>query len=139
MFSEKQFYDNDSWVAVSGTLTGPSMAYPNNTYAMTCFEQGRQCVVSYIEQIGRDQVGRMENPWIIPIVKWDKGEVVAQDEPSTFSCFRTTVTIDRFSKAVAWVEVPVNQTKPDCLKTQSMMRKYSIEDSPDWKRVFGKR
>jgi hypothetical protein len=68
-------------VGISGTLTGKDMAYPNNTYAISCIREAKACFVSYVQQIGHDQIGRMENPSAYPIVKWTEYEVVAQEEP----------------------------------------------------------
>lgn len=135
LFPEKNYFDNGVWVAVSGTLTGKDLGYPNNTYAISCFQEKRECLVSYIQQIGPNQIGRMESPWIIPITKWDLSEVVVDEGSSAFGCLRTVITIDRLAKSVAWVELPVNQTKPACAKSQSTIRKFTIEDSPGWKRL----
>jgi hypothetical protein len=68
MFAPKNFYDTSEFVAVSGTLSGDDLAYPNNTYAFSCTKQSQQCWVSSIEQIGANQIGRMDNPirWISP-------------------------------------------------------------------------
>jgi hypothetical protein len=71
-------------------------------------------------------------------VKWDDYEVIAQEEPNLFGCLRVTITIDRKTEALLWVEEPIHQTKPSCKNVDSTLRKYSIEDSPGWKRLFRK-
>jgi hypothetical protein len=141
IFARKNFWDSqqagaDGYVSVSGTLTGKDMSYPNNTYALTCSKEYRACFVSYVQQIGHNQIGRMENPFTLPIVKWNDYEVIAQEEPSPTGCARTTVTIDRKRQALLWLIEPINQTKPNCKDADTSIRKYSIEDSPGWKRIF---
>jgi hypothetical protein len=144
MFAKKVFFDSkqtalgDGYVGISGTLTGKNLGYPNNTYAVTCTKEWKGCFVSYVQQIGPNQIGRMESPFGYPIVKWDDYEVIAQEEPNLFGCLRVTITIDRKTEALLWVEEPINQTKPSCKNVDSTLRKYSIEDSPGWKRLFGK-
>src|SRR5262249_39908598 len=57
MFAQKSFFDGkqiggmDGWVAISGTLTGKGLAYPNNTYAISCIKENKACLVSFVEQI----------------------------------------------------------------------------------------
>jgi hypothetical protein len=119
-------------VAISGTLTGKGLAYPNNTYVVSCNKEWKACFVSFVEQIGHNQIGRMEYPYPYPIVKWNNSEIIAQEEPNLFGCFRVTITIDRPSKALLWLEEPINQTKPNCKNADTNIRKYSIEDSLAW-------
>lgn len=140
LFAQKNYYDfQEMAVNISGTLTGDGLAYPNNTYAISCLREKGDCWVASVEQIGSGQVGRMDNPYWIPITKWDQSEVVAQEEENTFSCARTVLTIDRLSKAALVVFLPINQTSPNCAKAETKIRKYSIEDSPGWKRLTSKR
>jgi hypothetical protein len=115
MFARKNFFDTKQTgmdfglVAISGTLTGKGLAYPNNTYAVSCNKEYKTCVVSFVQQIGHNQVGRMQDPFIYPIVKWNDYEVVAQEEPSPIGCFRVTLTIDRKSQALLWLPIRQNQ------------------------------
>jgi hypothetical protein len=52
LFPSKNFSDHaDETVGISGTRTGDGVSYPNNTYAISCFKQRRECWVSYTEQI----------------------------------------------------------------------------------------
>ena len=123
-------------VAVSGTLTGEAIAYPNNTYSIACFQERKECWMTSVDAIGAQQIGRMDAPYEYDIRSWTKSEIVAAyDAP--FGCFKTTITITRATKAVLWVEEPVNQTKPFCKDAENKIRKYSIEDSPGWKRLGG--
>ena len=142
VFAAKNFYESKdkefAYVGISGTLTGKGLGYPNNTYAVACYGIYKTCFVSYVQQIGQQQIGRMENPAVFPIVKWNDYEVVAQEEQTLFGCFRVTMTIDRKSEALLWVEESINQTKPSCKDDDTNIRKYSIEDSPQWKKIFGR-
>jgi len=140
VFAPKNFVDLNQagtefgTVAISGTLTGNGLAYPNNTYVVSCNKEWKACFVSFVEQIGHNQIGRMEYPYPYPIVKWNKYELIAQEEPNPSGCSRVTITIDRHSKALLWLEEPINQTKPNCKNAGTNIRKFSIEDSPAWRR-----
>jgi hypothetical protein len=143
VFAPKNFYDSKTddgefgYVGVSGSLTGKGL--DNNTYAISCMRTYKACFISSVNQIGHDQIGRMDNPYAYPIMKWNDYEVVAQEEASVIGCIRVTITIDRKTEAVLWVEEPINQTKPICKNFDTTIRKYTIEDSPGWKRIFGRR
>jgi hypothetical protein len=139
VFSDSQRSIGVGIVYISGTITGDGLAYPNNTYAVTCYEDRRECLVSAVHEIGGNMVGRMDMPYIFPIVKWDPFEIVARDEVTELSCIRTTLTIERKMETALWVEEPVNQTRPNCKNANGKVRKYTIEDSPGWKNIFGKR
>ena len=134
MFDSKNYYDSDVFVAVSGTLTGPDMAYPNNTHNITCYQQIKQCWSSEIEAIGDRHIGRLGPPAEYDVRSWTKNEIVAGDD-APFGCFKTTITIARNSQDVLWVEEPVNQTKPFCKDAKNETRKFTIEDSPAWKKL----
>jgi hypothetical protein len=141
IFAGKTFYDSKQsgmdfgLVAISGTLTGKGLAYPNNTYAVSCDKEYKACFVSFVQQIGHNQIGRMDFPLAYPIVKWNDYEVVAQEDLSPIGCFQVTLTIDQKNQALLWLEEPINQTKPNCKDADTNIRKYSIEDSPGWKRL----
>lgn len=134
LFDSKNYYDSDAFVSVSGTLTGPGIAYPNNTYNVTCYQELKQCWSSDIEAIGDKHMGRLGPPSQFDVRSWAKNEIVAgYDAP--FGCFKTTITIARASKVLLWVEEPVNQTKPFCKDAKNETRKFTIEDSPGWKKL----
>jgi hypothetical protein len=136
VFAPKNYHDTERLVAVSGTLTGPGMAYPNNTYSIACYQEMKECWMTYVDAIGAQQIGRMDAPSAYDIKSWTRNEVVAgYDAP--FGCFKTTITIARSTKEVLWVEEPVNQTKPFCKDAKNEIRKFSIEDSPGWKKIHG--
>jgi hypothetical protein len=141
IFWEKVFYDTGPNVAypivmVSGTLTSLNSESSNNTYVVRCQQQERSCDVSYVEQIGPNQIGLMGPPLSYTIKKWDQNEIVADNEEvSSVSCVKTTITIARGAKALLWVDVPINETQSQCKHTDSNVRKYTIEDSPGWKKL----
>jgi hypothetical protein len=138
VFAPKNYYENEALVAVSGTLTGDGMAYPNNTYSIACFKDRKECWLTSVNAIGGQQIGRMDAPYEYEIRKWSPYEVVAGGD-GTFGCSKTTITIDRKSKEVLWVEEPVNQTQVMCAKSENKIRKYTIENSPGWTKIFGKK
>jgi hypothetical protein len=139
VFAPKNFADQgDVLVGISGTLTGPDMAYKNNTYAIACFKDRKECLISSIQQIGPNQIGRMDYPYSYPVVSWTAAQVVAAEEPSTFGCSRVTITITRKTETALWVEEPVNQSTPQCAKSDGSVRKYTVETSLGWKRLNGK-
>jgi hypothetical protein len=138
IFAKKNYFDSPDAVLVSGTLTGPGLGYPNNTYAMGCYREHKECWMTYVQAIGGLQIGRMDAPSSYEIRKWTDSEVVAgHDAP--YGCFKTTITIERRTQVVLWVEEPVNQTSPSCKDAKNEIRKYTIENSPGWDKIFGKK
>jgi hypothetical protein len=139
VFAPKNFADQgDEFVGISGALTGTDIAYKNNTYAIACFKGRKECLVTYIEQIGPNQIGRIEYPYSYPVVSWTAAQVVASEEASTYGCSRVTITITRKTETALWVEEPVNQSTPQCAKSDGRVRKYTVEQSIGWKRLNGK-
>jgi hypothetical protein len=138
VFAKKLYYETPALVIVSGTLTGEGLAYPNNTYSIACFQDRKECWATSVQAIGGQQIGRMDAPYSYDIRKWSAYEVVAGDD-GTFGCSKTTITFDRKSEQVLWVEEPVNQTQVMCAKSENKIRKYTIEDSPGWTKIFGKK
>jgi hypothetical protein len=148
MLATKSFYDTgDSasypMVVMSGTLTdqagtqpGQRLAYPNNTRAISCEKAQQACMVSSIEQIGNKQMGRLDGPWPYQIKKWDAYQIVAaDDEPGGPICFRVTITIERKLEKLLWVQEPINQATPFCEHADSTVSKYTLEDSPGWRKL----
>ncbi|MBN8982562.1 MAG: hypothetical protein J0I29_14990 [Rhizobiales bacterium] len=140
IFAPKNFSDmGDEALGISGTLIGADLGYKNNTYSIFCIKGRKECYVASIEQIGDHQIGRLDYVSFYPIRKWDALEVIASDDISDFSCSRTTITITRKSQSALWVEEPINQTRPLCQKSAGKVRKFTIEDSPGWKRINSKK
>ena len=135
-FAPKNFANfSEISVAISGTLTGEGLGNKNNTYAITCLKERMECWVSSVEQIGARQIGRMEYPYSYPITRWSASEIVAEEEAT---CLKTTITITIRQQSALWVQQPINQTRPACKDSDTKTYKWSIEDSPGWKRTFGK-
>jgi hypothetical protein len=135
LFAEKNFFDSGYSVGISGTLTGGDLGYKNNTYSINCIEDRKECLIASIEQIGERQIGRLDYAYTIPITKWGADEVVATDESSDWSCWKTTITINRKTQTGLWVEEPINRSRSQCQKADDKVRKHSIEDSLGWKRL----
>jgi hypothetical protein len=148
MLAEKNYYDSGDnstypMVVMSGTLTaqgntppGQRLAYPNNTHSIACEKAQQTCMVSSIEQIGPKQMGRMDGPWPYPIKKWDAYQIVAGDDaPGNLTCVKETITIERKLQKLLWVEEPIKQTTPLCEDADSTVKKYTLEDSPGWRKL----
>ena len=121
-------------VQVSGTLTGDGLAYPNNTQIIECAKNNGLCESYGIEQIGDRQLGRLSNLGSYEIKKWSASEIVAVVDEA-MACIRTTLTIDRKSKIALLVQEPANQTRIECKDSDNKIYKWTIEDSPAWKRM----
>jgi hypothetical protein len=98
-------------------------------HSFGCYEDRMECWLISVNAIGGVKIGRMDAPYAYGIA-----EVVE----SQFSWLQTTITIERSTKQVPWVEEPVNQTLPLCKDAENKIRKYTIENSPGWNRAFGK-
>jgi len=127
VFSRKLFVNTKAFVYVAGTLTADWIAYKNNTYSVLCVPQ--ECMVAYAEQIGPRQVGRIDGPTVFPVVNWTADEVVASDNSL---CAKITITVDRRTKTLLWVETPINQTTIGCKDADNAIRKATIEDWLFW-------
>jgi hypothetical protein len=139
VFAPKNFADiGQSVVGISGTLTGDDLGYKNNTTVVYC-EKGRKEGFFYsIEQIGHNQIGRLDYPGTYPITTWNAYEVIATENVSDWNCGKTTITLQRKRQTAVWVEEPVNQARADCKDAETRIYKWTIEDSPGWKAVMGK-
>jgi hypothetical protein len=137
VFDTKAFFDSGDAgygsVYIAGTLTGDGVAYKNNTAAVTCYQDRMQCVTASIEQIGPNQVGRLESPSIFPVVKWDSYEIVATGAGDAVDCRKVTISIERKSETAVWVEEPINQSSATCKNAETRILKWTIEDSPAWR------
>ena len=121
-------------VFVSGTLTGDDLAHKNNSYAVTCYEDLRECYVYSVDQIGFNQVGYLEMPIPYPITKWTPDEIIASDVvPPNLNCTRITISLERKTEEAVWVEEPINQSSAACKNADTQVRKYTIESPPFWK------
>jgi hypothetical protein len=138
-FAPMNFYDHKESVGISGTLTGPDLGFKMNSYAIACIKELNHCIVASAEAIGDNQIGRLDYPYLVPVIKWNDYEVVALEEMPMFACSRLTFTITRKQETALWVQEPVNQTKAECAKSDGKYRKYTIEDPPYWKEMKSRR
>ncbi len=137
IFAHKHFYNTETAVVVSGTLIGPNLAYSNNYYTIACYQDRKECVISNFEQIGHNQIGDLLAPLVFPVVKWSQEEIIAEDQaglPSPMDCVKATITIERQQQSVLWVQEPINQTQPMCQYSDTKVNKWTIDESPGWKR-----
>jgi hypothetical protein len=138
IFSSKAFYDagkaaREGIIYIAGTLTGPDVGYPNNTTAVICYADRMECLAYSVEQIGPNQIGRLDMPMPYPVIKWDSAEVVAM---AAFQCAKVTISIVRQSESLLWVTEPINQSRAQCKNANTKILKWTIEDSPAWKAMF---
>ncbi len=75
VFDRKAFFDSaqttgDGYVYVAGTLTGEGVQYKNNTTAVVCYKDRMECLTYGVNQIGSNQIGRLDSPLAYPITKW---------------------------------------------------------------------
>jgi hypothetical protein len=130
VFPIKTFVGTKEYVAAKGTLRGDWIAYKNNTYSFYCdFEE---CIVASVEQIGPKLVSSIDGPLTYPVRRWTKeDDVVAEDDAL---CARITITLDRRTQTVLWVETPINQTALACKNADDSVRKATLESSLYWRR-----
>jgi len=88
-----------------------------------------ECLTYMVEQIGPNQVGRLDAPTIHPVTKWDAYEIVAVDDVDLMHCRRVTISIVRKSETAVWVEEPINQSRAECKDAETKILKGTIEDS----------
>lgn len=143
MFARKAYFDaarsgRDEYVYVAGTLTGDGVGYENNTTAITCFRDRMECLTYSIQQIGANQVSRLDSPVMYPVIKWDAHEIVASGSADAFACRKLTISIARTSQTVVWVEEPINQGAAACKDSEMRVLKWTIEDPPGWKALESK-
>ena len=138
IFAQKIFFAEEGLVWVHGTLTGDHlpMPYPNNTHLIECLSDQKACTDYSLEQIGYGQMGPITNEFSFEVQKWDPYEIVAT-EISLAKCFKRTLIIDLKSEAAIIVQEPINQTMTECKNSDSEIRKWTIEDPPEWKRIYG--
>jgi hypothetical protein len=113
-----------------GTLSADWIAFKNNTYSILCLRD--ECIVADVEQIGPKQINSIDGPLVYSVKQWtDDGQVVAEDDAF---CSRITITLDRKTETVLWVETPINQTTIACKNADNTMRKATLETSLYWQK-----
>ena len=131
IFPDKVFVSTKNFVAAKGTMTADWVGYKNNTYSILCIPE--ECIVASVQQIGHDQVGTIDGPTTYLIKRWtDADDVVAEDDGP---CARITITLDRRTQSVLWVETPINQTALACKNADGNVRKATLERSLFWQKT----
>ena len=133
IFDSKAFYDSEQTtgegqVYIAGTLTGDGVFYKNNSVAVTCYKDRMECLTYSVEQIGSNQVGRLDSPKRYPVTEWNAYEIVATDSDDSMNCRKATISIVRKSGTAVWVEEPINQSRATCKNSDSRVLKWTIED-----------
>jgi hypothetical protein len=149
-FGPKVFSDTGEHVYVTGSLMGDDV--PNNSVVINCEQQRMECVTCSVYQIGENQIGRLEAPISYPVTKWDDYEIIAEESAGPLSCLKTTISIKRESQesgTTVWVQEPINQTSTYCKEQNDLvrkaglrpqrLRKFTIEDSPAWRRIHAQK
>ena len=137
IFASKTFFDSaqttgDGYVYVAGTLTGEGLAYENNTTAIACYKERMECISYGVNQIGPNQIGRLDSPRAFSITKWDVSEIVAAGNRLPGDCHQETISIVRQSQLAVWIVEPINQASAACKDADTRLRKWTIEDAPFW-------
>ena len=92
----------------------------NNTFSIACIPE--ECIVANVSQIGPNQISDVDGPVIYPMKRWTTDdEVVAEDDAL---CARITITLDRKTKTVLWVETP-NQSDGNLLQKRGQQSTQS--------------
>lgn len=113
-------------IYVTGTLKGPHVGYPYNTWDIRCFREESKCVVANVNEIGKNQLGEITAfDW--PILSWSDTVVVLQDDasPNDTSCARNTITINREGRSVSYTSVPINMDRDYC-------KMYKLSGNNQW-------
>jgi hypothetical protein len=136
IFPAKSFYDSaqptgDGYVYITGRLSGDGIGYRNNTISVSCYQDRNECFSSTIEQIGPNQIGRLDSPTIFDITKWDANEVSATEGNEATDCQRTTIIIARKTEKLRWIAEPMNQSRlSSCKDAGDKTYNWTIESPP---------
>jgi hypothetical protein len=137
VFAQKAFFNGlqsgPQIVYIAGALTGPHVGYKNNYTVITCYRDRMECVVTTVDQIGENQIGRVDLPAFLDITKWDKDVIVAGEQTDIAGCRQLTITILRPVETAYWNEEPIKSSNPECKKESQEIMEWTIEDPPSWK------
>lgn len=122
-------------IAVSGTLTGEGIDYANNSVLIYCRQEAMDCWIVDIAQVGPNQIGDLQIPTNYAVTRWD-ADVVVMGSANLYPCRRETISIQKRTQSVVWVQEPINQTDANCLKSDTKLYKWTIDDSPKWRAMF---
>ena len=127
VFAPKSFSDSarstgDGYVYAAGTLTGNGITFKNNTVAVACYRDRMECLTYSVEQ-RPNQVGSFTMTLRYPVTKWDAHEIIATEDTTFTDCRKTTITIERESETVLWVEEAINQSRAACKDAETSLLK----------------
>ena len=107
-----QYYDNGSFLSITGSLIGDNVGYKNNTWKITCVDGEETCTVADVEEIGRNHLGE------INVSKWEvtnyNAQTITLDDGDATSCGHPIIVINRVAKTVNYTNSPQNQDKSWC-------------------------
>lgn len=129
----KYFVDKEDYVVASGTLIDRSVGVANNSYTIACYKERKGCWIASLRQTDARSISRIEPPFQLTITQWTSSEITALAD-GVLGCMKTTMTIERKTKEVLWVDEPVNQSEPKC-KTDERARTLHLESSPGWRKL----
>ncbi|WP_315742395.1 hypothetical protein [Bradyrhizobium sp. SZCCHNR1075] len=130
VFPIKVFVGTKGYVAAKGTLSADWIAYKNNTYSFYCDPE--ECIVASVEQTGPKLVSSIDGPMTYTVKHWTTDDdVIAENDDR---CSRITITLDRKTESVLWVETPIDQTTLACKNADDSVRKATLEASLYWRR-----
>jgi hypothetical protein len=121
-------------VFVSGTLTGDGVGFPDNTYSIYCRQDSMDCWITDVVQVAPNQIGDLQVPINYAVTRWD-ADVVVVGSANLYPCRRDTISLQKRTQTVVWVQEAINQTDAQCLKSDTKLYKWTIEDSPGWKKM----
>jgi hypothetical protein len=101
-------------ISVTGTLKGPNLGYPVNSWHIDCYRDQMMCHSADVSEIGYRQLGSI---WLSDwkITSWtDKTVVLASTDPT--ACASQGITFYRLTKRVGYVSSPINQETDYCRK-----------------------
>ena len=139
LFNRKIFADMGDTVHVEGQVTGEGIGYKVNRYAMTCYRDRKECILTHVDTQGL-QAFSIGPPLFFNVLKWDKDLIVADlpgvRMPSGSPCGGnpggTTWYIHRDT------QITVIQENFCALTTgERGFHEWTVEDDPFWRKLTG--
>jgi hypothetical protein len=141
IFGDKRYQEyGEDLVYVAGSRTGQGVSYPNNTMAIGCWRAKMECWMASVEGISKYscQIGRMEWPTFLPIIKWTDEEIVAAEPEPSVACSKLTVVINRKLQTTLLIHEPINVKSSFCPSPRMSIEKSTLEDSRRRNPMLGK-
>jgi len=137
LFNQKLFTDMGDTVHVEGQITGEGIGYKVNRYAMTCYRDRSECILTHVDTQGW-QAFSIGPPLFFEILKWDKDLIVADlpglKMPSGHPCGGnpggSTWYIHRDTQITA-----IQENFCNLVTGERGFHEYTIEDDPFWHRA----